>query len=125
VKLLLSGLFALTAFAQTPTSTITVQGINMCSTCAIRQFIPGALQMPPFVQVFIYDTALSDAGYTVTLTYTTTDGAQHITSAYFPAGTVFNGNLVSLAFFNVDAVIASARVLAQAYTGAQAVAVAQ
>lgn len=110
-------LLASLASAQTPT--LTVGMTNMNSTAPIRQFLP----VPPnfvAVEVFIYDTVISDVGYNVTLTYTTTDGVQHVTTQYFSAGTNYGSNLVTLATFYVDAVSASAQVLAQAYTGAQA-----
>jgi hypothetical protein len=103
------------ACAQSGAPSGNVATFNLCSTCSIRQFIPGMNYLPPQVQVWIYDPAVSDA-YSVTLVYVgVADGVSH-TVTQLVAG--FGGtNTVWYAPF--DAVsISSVRVLPLKFSGA-------
>lgn len=59
-----------------------VSTFNLCSSCAIRQFIPGMANIPPQVQVWIFDPPAGNDAYLITLTYQGTDGAAHTLTQY-------------------------------------------
>ncbi len=103
--------------------TLLVSVTNLSSTSPLRRVLP--VGVGPTVELLIFDPVLTDTGYTVALTYTTADGQQHVESKQFAAGMTFNGNIVTLASFSVDAATVSVQVLAQTYTGATASAVSQ
>jgi hypothetical protein len=101
--------FAAFSFAQTGN----IATLNFGSQSPLRQILPIG-NMPPEVQVWIYDPPAGNDGYSVTLSYQLADGSQHV-ATQIVAGMGAN----TLVIFLVDApTVASVKVLPMKFTGA-------